>query len=145
MTPDRPDIDVVVERLRAIERTLDRLETLRGATAVELRSDFIREAAAERLLQATIDLALDVNGHIAVTVLGRAPRDGHDSFLDAGRAGVIPEHLAADLAPSARFRNVIVHQYVDIDPEQVATAIELVLQQFPRYVTSVGAWLSRGR
>lgn len=145
MTPDRPDVAVVVERLRAIERTIQRLETLRGTTAVELRSDFVREAAAERLLQATIDLALDINGHIAVTVLGRAPSDGHDSFIDAGRAGVIPEPLAKALAPAARFRNIIVHQYVDIDPEQVATAIELALERFPPYVSSVGAWLSKHR
>jgi uncharacterized protein YutE (UPF0331/DUF86 family) len=145
VTPDRPDVDVAGERLRAMERTIGRLETLRGSSAEDLRADFMREAAAERLLQVLVDLALDVNGHLATVVLGRAPTDGRGSFLDVAEAGVIPSDLAALLAPSAGFRNVLMHQYVDIDVEEVARSIDLALGQFPRYVITVGAWLHRNR
>lgn len=141
MNPRRPDFDVVERRLRALADTLADLSRLRDIEASTLQSDPITRAAAERLLQVAVDLAVDINAHLAAALLGRAPATGRESFTAAADAGVLSRALAERLAPAAGLRNVLVHRYVDIDVQLVARAVADVLEQMPRYVEEVGAFL----
>lgn len=143
MNPRRPDLDVVERRLRALADTLTDLERLRDVDVERLRSDPIIRAATERLLQVTVDLAVDVNAHLSATLLDRAPGTGRDSFLSAAEAGVLPAALADQLAPAAGLRNVLVHRYVDIDPELVAQGLRDVLDLMPEYVEAVADFLGQ--
>lgn len=145
MTPARVDRDVVLQRLRLIERSLSELEALQGADEARLRAEPLTRAAAERLVQVVVDLAFDVNGHLAVSLLGRAPETGRQSFLDLAEAGVLSTDLAERLAPSAGLRNVLVHHYVDVRVDVVAAAIGLALDQYRAYVTAVSRFLEAGR
>jgi uncharacterized protein YutE (UPF0331/DUF86 family) len=141
MTPAPLDRDQVGSRLRMMREALDQLATLRGATAAELDEDPIKRAAAERLIQVLVDLAIDVNGHVAVARLGKAPDTGRASFAAAAEAGIVSAELAERLAPSAGLRNVLVHRYTDIRTDLVADAIGTVLDGFAEYVRSVASSL----
>lgn len=142
MTPARPDIDVVERRLRSLQGTLTDLGRLEGTGADELRADPITRAAAERLLQVAVDLAVDINAHLATSLLGQAPTTGRASFDAAASAGALSAPLAAELAPAAGLRNVLVHRYVDIDVELVARAVDELLELLPRYVREVATFLA---
>jgi len=144
MTPPAPDPGVVGARLRLLRETLDDLAQLRGATPDRLAAEHLTRAAAVRLIQVTVDLAIDVNGHLAVGVLGRAPATGRESFLLLAELGVVDEATAERLAPAAGLRNVLVHRYTDIDLAVVAGAIGRVLDDFPGYVRAVVAFIGRG-
>jgi uncharacterized protein YutE (UPF0331/DUF86 family) len=142
VTPRRPDIDVVARRLRALSDTLEDLRRLEGIDRAGLEADPLLRAAAERLVQIGVDLAIDVNAHLAGAILGRAPTTGRSSFLDAAEAGVLSPELADALAPAAGLRNVLVHRYVDIDIDLVARAVGELLDLLPRYVAEVSDHLS---
>ncbi len=137
MTPSRIDVDTVLRRLRLIEEALSSLAELEGVDAARLDAEPLTRAAAERLLQVIVDLAFDVNAHLAVALLGRAPDTGRQSFLDLATAGVLDPESAERLAPAAGLRNVLVHHYVDVRVDLVAEAIGDVLQQFPTYVNEI--------
>ena len=141
MNPRQPDIQVAQRRLRALADAVDDLGRLRDIDAAGLRSDPILRAATERLLQVAVDLAVDINAHLASVALGRAPSTGRESFLAAAEAGILPADLAERLAPSAGLRNVLVHRYVDIDVDVVAGAIGEILELMPLYVDAVGRFL----
>lgn len=49
--------------------------------------------------------------------------------------------LGKQLAPSAGLRNRLVHEYDDIDSNQVFKAIGFALQQYPLYVKQVNNYL----
>ena len=142
MTPARPDIDVVERRLRALQDTLHDLDQLRDASADDLRANPITRAGAERLLQVAVDLAVDINAHLATSLQGRAPATGRESFEAAASAGVLSVPLATELAPAAGLRNVLVHRYVDIDVELVARAVGELLDLLPRYVREVATFVA---
>jgi uncharacterized protein YutE (UPF0331/DUF86 family) len=76
VTPAGPDREVVGRRLRALDDALADLEILRDVSVDRLRAEPLTRAAAERLLQVVVDLAIDVNAHLVVTALGRAPATG---------------------------------------------------------------------
>lgn len=142
MTPARVDADIVHQRLRAMEEALAVLRQIEDTGSEALRSDPITRAAAERLLQTVVDLAVGVNVHLVTAASGRAPGSGADSFVDAAEAGVIGTDLARDLRGSVGLRNVLVHQYVDIDLDVVATSVDMALDRYPRYITTVAAWVT---
>lgn len=141
MTPSRPDVGVVERRLRALTDAVGDLRRLEGIDAAGLGADPIARAAAERLLQVAVDLAVDVNAHLSAAILGRAPATGPESFSAAAEGGILSRELADLLAPAAGLRNVLVHRYADIDLELVARAVRDVLELMPRYVDEVASYL----
>jgi len=141
VNPRQPDLHVVGRRLRALTDALEDLQRLRDVDVAGFRADPIARAAAERLLQVTVDLAVDVNAHLATGVLRRAPATGRESFLAIAEAGILSSELAQLLAPAAGLRNVLVHRYIDIDVELVTRAVGEILDLMPRYVDEVATYL----
>lgn len=143
MTPPALDRGTVGARLRAMRETITELEALRTIGEETLRSEPLTRAAAERLIQVVVDLAVDVNGHVVTSVTGAAPHTAHDSFGAMAGISAISEGLAAQLAPAAGLRNVLVHRYADIRIDLVANAIPTVLDGFAQYVSQVADWLAQ--
>lgn len=143
MTPRRLDPDVVAERLRLLQQTLDDLEPQRTVTPEHLTADSLLRAGVERLLQVAVDLAIDVNAHVVVAATGRAPSTGRESFLAAGTIGALDRDLAAQLAPSASLRNILVHRYTEIRVDLVAAAPGEVVDAYRLYVEQMAAYVLR--
>jgi uncharacterized protein YutE (UPF0331/DUF86 family) len=141
MTPPALDPRIVTIRLRLMRDTLTELEKFRGSTTTQLAEEPVRRAAIERFIQATVDLAVDVNGHVAVAELGRSPGSNRESFALVAQSGAIEKEVADRLAPAAGLRNVLVHQYVNIDVARIADAIEPILDGFDEYVRQVASFV----
>lgn len=145
MSPPALDHGVVHAKLDLIEATLRVLSTVGDVDAERLRQDELLAAGVERLLSRVVDLAVDVNSHLSVAELGRAPADYRSSFAAAVEAGALPKDLGERLAPAAGLRNVIVHEYAALDLALVAAAVPQALDGFRAYVTAVAAHLVRRR
>jgi uncharacterized protein YutE (UPF0331/DUF86 family) len=141
MTP--VDAALVRRKLATMMETLTALEPLSHLSLAEYRARLYERKAAERLLQETIEAAVDVNAHL-VAELGRAvPDDYYSGFLRLGELGVLPTALAQDLAPAAGLRNRLVHEYDAIDDGRVLEAIGRALDLFPRYIRAIETHLAR--
>jgi uncharacterized protein YutE (UPF0331/DUF86 family) len=140
MTPRSLDTDVIAVRLRMLRDVLDQLEQLRQVDAEHLVAEPLTRAAVERFIQAAVDLAVDINGHVAVAELDVAPTSGRSSFELVARAGAVDGDLAERLAPAAGLRNVLVHRYTEIAVDKVASAVITVLDGFGEYVRQVAAF-----
>ncbi|HSK22156.1 MAG TPA: HepT-like ribonuclease domain-containing protein [Egicoccus sp.] len=141
MTPRRLDVDVIRNKLDAIEQSCGVLASLGTIDSSRLSADPVLAAAVERLLGRLVDLAVDVNSHVASVRLGRAPGEYRESFDLAVAAGVIDGELAEQLKPSVGMRNVIVHEYVSLDLDLVAAAVPLAVDGYRRFVTTVARHL----
>ncbi len=143
MMPMRPSNDSVERRLAHQRDLLTELTGLHIESAEQLRSEAVVRAATERMIQALVDLAIDINSHIASSVLGRAPATGRESFDLLAESGVITVELAQRLKPSVGLRNVLVHLYADIDVEIVADSVAEILEHYGEYVRAVARWMMR--
>ena len=137
MTPRRLDPDVVRNKLDATERTCGVLESLGEVDAPRLHDDPVVAAAVERLLGRLVDLAVEVNSHLAAALLGRAPGEYRESFDLVVDAGILDASLADRLKPSVGMRNVIVHEYVRLDLDRVASAVPEAIVAYRAYVSAV--------
>ncbi|MGH3898824.1 MAG: DUF86 domain-containing protein [Pseudonocardiaceae bacterium] len=66
-----------------------------------------------------------------------------ESFELAEECGMIDKQLRDDLLPSVGMRNVLVHEYLEIDLQKVAAAVPLVLHSYRRYLQQVAEFVSR--
>ncbi|MDK8475969.1 MULTISPECIES: DUF86 domain-containing protein [unclassified Corynebacterium] len=142
MSPRDFQSDTIRKRLVSLRRILGELEKYRDSDAKELRSDLSQMYAVFFMLQQVIDLATDINQHIAATTLNVADSSSRRGFEDLIRAGVLPADLEQDFYKSAALRNVITHQYVEVDLGIVSNSIPRVLDVYTQYVKSISRWLA---
>ena len=141
MTPRPFHPPAVRRRLRVIRQMLDDLEAMGEFTQQRLREDRVSRLAAERVLTQIVDLAAGVNTHLAAVVLAHAPESNTESFTLAAKIGAIDPELARQLIPSVKFRNILIHDYLDVDDEKFLLAVRLAPEHYGRYVQQVAGWL----
>lgn len=101
-----------LDRLRQIQHVLDDLATV---PFERFSADPREHGAAERYLQLAAECMIDVASHL-VADLGLPSAQTYAELFDRlGDAAVITPELARRLAVWARFRNVLVHGYVELD------------------------------
>lgn len=134
------DAEVVVLRLGLMRELLADLDSVGEVDARRLRDDRLTRHAVERILTQLVDLAVSINSHVAVSA-GKTPSSYRESFHAAAAAGLINVDLAQRLAPSAGLRNVLTHDYVNIDLGLVAGAVTAARRDYGEYVTAVARTL----
>jgi uncharacterized protein YutE (UPF0331/DUF86 family) len=136
------DAALLRRKLGHIAECLQALRPLAGLSLAEYRARLYERKAAERLLQEAIEAALDVNAHLAAELAAQVPDDYYRGFVTLGELGVLPRDLAERLAPSAGLRNRLVHEYDILDDGRGLASIGRVLDEYPRYVQAIEAYLS---
>lgn len=142
MTPRDLSAAVIQRRLLLIE---DLLRVGRGLGRVprdRLDREPVTRLAVERILTQLVELATDANGHVAATVGDLRATDYRSTFEAVARIGVISTELAGELKSSAGLRNVLVHEYVNVDPDIVAASFERALVVYAEYSRRVSVWLA---
>jgi uncharacterized protein YutE (UPF0331/DUF86 family) len=118
------------------------IDELGAVTAEQLATDrFVRHVTQHVLVQ-LVQLAVAINSHAAAAITGEAVTDYRASFDAVARAGLIDAELCTALKPSVGLRNVVVHEYLDVDHAVVAAALTLARRDYARYVRSVADWLA---
>ena len=75
--------------------------------------------ASKYLLLTAIEDALSIANHVIASEGLRAPADYADAFRSLRDAGVIDADLSDRLEAMARFRNLLVHLYAEVDNRRV--------------------------
>lgn len=135
------DSEVVLVRLRLIAKYRNTLEEFRSINLDDYLSDFKQQIVVERLLQLMAEAAIDINKYLLVQLNNISPATSTDSFREVERQGIITSELAAELVKAVGMRNILVHQYKDIDNIIVFTAIQKALRQYPFYIQQITAYL----
>ena len=103
--------------------------------------DKILIGSAKYYLQVSIEVCLDVAGHMIASERLRAPRNYADSFSVLNEAGIISAELCSRLRQMAKFRNRLVHLYCEIDNEYVYAIIQNDLDDIEKFKRSVAKWV----
>lgn len=92
------------------------------------------------LFVTSIECCVDVAQHIASSERFPPPDTNAGAIQLLGARGVIGDELATNLGRAVGFRNVLVHQYTDVDDEIVLASLRDV-GQLHEFVRAVSAWL----
>jgi uncharacterized protein YutE (UPF0331/DUF86 family) len=135
------DPDVVRGRCGEIEQALERLERIRAGGRDAFLADVdTRDIACYRLLLA-IEAALALCYHVSARRLKQVPDDYAACFAGLARAGLISADLSPRLQQMARFRNLLVHVYWDIDYGRVFDLLETDLEDLRTFSRAIAGLL----
>ena len=137
------DAAIVRRKLGHIMSSLELLRPIREIPLEEYRRRVWERKGVERVLQEAIEAALDINAHLIAELGQNVPDDYFGGFVKLGQLGILPEELAAALAPSAGLRNRLVHEYDTLDDAKVLAAVGTLLDLYPRYIQAIEAELVR--
>jgi uncharacterized protein YutE (UPF0331/DUF86 family) len=101
-----------------------------------------RESLSARWAQ-LVELAVSINGHVGATLLGRAPQDYRSSFALAEEVGALEPELDTRLQASVGLRDVLTHEFVEIDLETVAGAVASARQDYGQYLQQMAGWIAQ--
>jgi uncharacterized protein YutE (UPF0331/DUF86 family) len=102
-------------RLRRLERCLRVLRVLRGGGRGAFVSDEAVQDRAERNAEVAAQSCADIALHIVSASGGAAPETYADAVRALARDGVVSQELAERVAAVVRLRNILVHDYIDVD------------------------------
>ncbi len=120
------------------------LDKYRTVTAEALRGDLSLRWTVERGLLAGLTLIFNIADHILASVFQRYPESYEESLEDLAACGVVSAELRRALAGAGGFRNILVHEYAEIDLDEVAAAAAAAPELFRRFAREMGSWLERG-
>jgi uncharacterized protein YutE (UPF0331/DUF86 family) len=127
-----PRIDARLERLEGLLTQLEGFRA-RGRGAYEEEPE--ARLATQHALQLAIQICIDVAAYLLAAAGRSAPDRYQDLFTDL-RAEGLDERLASGLAQAAGLRNILVHDYLEVDDEIVWGALDHLddLRGFASYV-----------
>lgn len=137
------DIDLIRRKLSRLNMYLDKLKPISEKSFNEYLSDFYLKSTAERMVQLIVECASDINNHVVVESRQRPPEDYTSSFTRASDVGLISRDLAQKIKGSGGMRNIIVHEYIDIDDEKVYNNLSMAIADFKEYIKQVDSFLER--
>lgn len=118
------------------------LRQVRPLTFEEFVQDPILVSAVERNFQVAIQAALDIASIILADQSVAVPKGYKDLFPALAEIGVIPEDFARKLIGMAKFRNVLVHLYLEVDLRRVYRYLQESLEDLEEFARYVSEWLS---
>ena len=97
--------------------------------------------SAKYNLVVAIEGAIDICNHIVAKAGGRAPSDYSDCFAILGELGVFPGEFVERLKRMAKFRNLLVHLYWQVDNRKVHEVIKKDITDLKIYLQGVGKFI----
>ncbi|WP_025322885.1 type VII toxin-antitoxin system HepT family RNase toxin [Deferrisoma camini] len=138
------DVALAHRLLALIEGYLGDLTVLGDLTFEEYRDDVRTRRFAERTLQIAIEACLDLGQHILADEGWGEPQTNREVFRLLTKHGVLDEDLGRRIEPMAGFRNLIVHNYGDIDDFLVYGILRDRVGDIQRFCRAVRRFLERG-
>ena len=135
------DRELVLRKLANIDLYLTQLVPYRALDVAAYAADWRTQRIVERTLHLAIEACMDVADHIVADRRLRVPETGAATFESLGEADMLPRELAASLARTVGFRNILVHDYARLDPAIVVRVLRTDLSDLERFREAVLALL----
>jgi len=122
--------------LDELNERLARLEALKAKSRPEFDADPYLRDIVERNLEVTAQCCLDICHRIISIENALKPGDYREAVLRMSELGVLPPEFARKLAPIAGFRNILVHEYLGLDWNEVYSNLQEIndLVKFAEYI-----------
>ena len=133
-----PDIHFVTKSLSQIEETVRFLESLAKRSEDEYLSSMEAKFSSAYGLMTAIEGATGVAAHLISTCGFPTPKGSADSFRILLAEGILSNQSHAQrLQDMARFRNLLVHRYWEIDYKKVRAILLGCMEDFSLFASDV--------
>lgn len=139
------DRERIKKRIKEIHHRLQSLKHLEKENEeIKFLVDETISAASERHLQIAIQACLDIADHLIAKLSLETPKeDKKEVFPILAQNKIISPDLAAKMKRMAGMRNVLVHNYTEVQRQKVYNAIKKDLTDIIDFVTQIQKFLDK--
>jgi len=131
----------IEQRLERLKKCLIKLEPFKEKSKEEFLRDEYLQDIVERNLEVAIQSCIDIANRIISLDELEKPKDYYGSIIRLGEESILPYDFAQKFAPITGFRNILVHEYLDIDWDEVYKNLQKI-DQFYKFMDYIKEWLS---
>lgn len=117
-----------------------RLEPLKDKSRADFDEDPYLRDIVERNLEVAAQCCLDICHRIISLEKARKPNDYHDAIIRMSELSVLAPDFARSFAPIAGFRNILVHEYLGLDWDEVFDNLKR-LGDLLHFAESIRLWM----
>jgi len=137
------NIDRIRQIMGEINSALYKLQGYAKLPEKRFLGDFDKLDSAKYNLVITIEGAIDICNHIVARMGGRAPCDYADCFKILGELGIFPQRFVERLQKMAKFRNLLVHLYWQVDNQKVYNFVKEDILDVRHYLEGIGKLIEK--
>ncbi|MFZ2330847.1 MAG: DUF86 domain-containing protein [Atribacterota bacterium] len=134
MTIDR---ERIVFLIGEIEKSLTVLKEFSLKGSEEIISDLKILGSIKYYLIVAIEACIDISNHIIAKEHLGVPQTYSDCFRILQENNIISNHLAQKLINMAKFRNLLVHLYWDINDKKIYEILQSELDDFKEFIKQI--------
>jgi len=132
----------ILSKLQDLERYVQQLRKFQNYSYNEIESDLEKIWAIEHGLQVSIQIVIDMGNYILASI-GENQVDDYTGILDKlGQHNILPEQFAAEIRGMAGFRNILVHEYAEVNLRTVYYVLQNKLNDFVEYIRYIQSYFS---
>jgi len=131
----------IIAKLEKLDEYLGYLSEIQKVSKKQFIGDYHYFGLAERYLQLSIEIILDVGKLIILSERLRKPEDNQDIFAILAGQKIISGKLFQELSGIAGFRNILVHDYEKINREIVHQKLKENLSNFKDFKKEIVKFL----
>jgi len=136
------DHDRICAKLDKLQSYYTELKSFSSISLDEYMNNSIYRRAIERTIQLIVECATDINNMLLKMHGNKGAVDYFNSFIDIAEQDIIPIEFALKIAPSTGLRNILVHEYEEINDEVVYNSINTCLQYYLEYMNLINQYLN---
>ena len=137
------DDDVIVDKLRYINRYTDDLKQIRGMSKEEYVEDMVTQRAVERTLMNLVQACIDLAQHIRSAEDLSPTETAKQEMQPLENADIISRETQEKMEEAIGFRNILAHRYGDIDHEVVYDVLHDDLRWFEQFQQELARWFQQ--
>jgi len=137
------DRSLVLRKISEIENYQKQIGEFSEITVQDYKKDWKVQRIIERTLQMLIETCVDIANHIISEAGMRLPTSYADTFKVLSENNVVDPVLFNALEKMVKFRNIIVHQYEEVDAEVVVLILKEHLIDFQRFKEAILIYLKK--
>lgn len=126
--------EVILSRIREIEKDLNKLSRFKNYSLEEFKRDE-NFAIAEHYLRRALEAVFDIGNHILSRIPGGRASTYKEIALELSKENIIPEKFAKEkLVKMAGYRNRLIHFYSEVSMEELYEIIQNNLGDFEEFL-----------
>ena len=136
-------IEIVLARLQALNEYVTELDVKRSLPLKQILADKDAYYSTLHRLQLASQAAIDIASHILAADFSRRAEQYREVILALGSERVLPPEFAERFAPITGFRNIIIHEYLTVDPAKVYNVLQAGLDDFRAFAQYITEYLEK--
>ena len=135
------DQETMVKLVSELRKNVARLQDLAKLAEADFLKDPDKIGSAKYHFIVAIESCIDMCNHVISRNGFRAPEDYGDTFRVMNEEGALKQDFSDELVNMAKFRNRLVHIYLEVENKQVYEILQDRLDDFKKFIASLSNFL----